>query len=100
MNSLRSTHKAFQAAPTYLHSRRDFNDFYDQYAPMLYGYLLRQTENGSLADLILAASFVTFWQERIAFNEHQAASCHQAPLSWLLNIAHRKKSEFLRSPLN
>ncbi|GAB3049495.1 RNA polymerase sigma factor [Spirosoma pulveris] len=98
MNALRSTHQAYRAAPAYLHSQQDFNDFYDQYAPMLYGYLLRQTENGSLADSSLAAIFVTFWQERIAFNEHQAASSHQTPLSWLLSIAHRKESEYLRSP--
>jgi DNA-directed RNA polymerase specialized sigma24 family protein len=93
MNLSRFIKKAPRGSPTYLHSRQDFNDFYDQYAPMLYGQLLRQTENASSADSILAAIFVTFWQERDAFNKSQSTSIKHAPFRWLLRIAHREENQ-------
>ena len=97
MNLLRFVKKAHRGVPTYLHSRQDFNYFYDKYAPMLYGHLLRQTEDTAVADSLLAAIFVTFWRERDAFNKYQSTIIKQAPLGWLLSIAHRKQHEYQRS---
>jgi DNA-directed RNA polymerase specialized sigma24 family protein len=93
MHLYRSSTKDSLAYPTHLYSRQDFSHFYDSYAPMLYGYLLGRNELTSVAEAILADVFVTFWQERAAFNEHQSKTINQAPLRWLLSIAHRKELE-------
>ena len=91
MNLFRSSTKASRAYPTHLRCRQDFSHFYDYYAPMLYGHLLDQIKNTSVAEAILADVFSTFWQERAAFQENQSRTTKQAPLSWLLSIAHRKE---------
>ncbi|AUD06764.1 RNA polymerase sigma factor [Spirosoma pollinicola] len=84
-----------ETSPTALlpiHSQEDFGRFYDHYAPPIYGHLLRQTTDASLAASILAEVFRTIWVERNTFNEHQARSIKQHPISWLLSIAHQNES--------
>ena len=93
MNPIRLSKKVDRDSPIYLHSRQDFSQFYDYYAPMLYGHFLRRSQDATLADSALADVFFTLWQERVAFNENQSAATKQAPLSWLLSIAHWKEKD-------
>lgn len=93
MNPIRLSKRANRDGPIYLHSRQDFSQFYDYYAPMLYGHLLRRGQDAALAESILVDVFFTSWQERVAFNENQSRATQQDPLSWLLSIAHRKEQD-------
>ncbi|AUD06625.1 RNA polymerase sigma factor [Spirosoma pollinicola] len=72
-----------------IHSRQDFSRFYDHYAPLLYGHLLRQTTDSALAAFVLGEVFQTLWVERNTVNEPQACFLNQHPISWLLSVAHR-----------
>lgn len=74
-----------------LHDQADFSRFYDHYAPLLYGQLLRQTTPLVRAQDVLEATFIQCWRRREEVNQLPPG----APLSWLLRIAH-ETSESLK----
>ncbi len=81
-----------QKTSTRLRNRADFSRFYDCYAPCLYGYFLRQTNNPDVAAMRLKELFVTAWNRRDEFNRGQrepnkAKPGDGRPVIWLLTMA-------------
>lgn len=72
-----------------LNHQQDFDRFYDSYAPSVYGYLLRQTNNAQLAETRLTDTFQAAWNRREEFNQAQSSLKINSPLSWLLSIVHQ-----------
>ena len=40
-----------------------FSTFYDEYAPLLFGVIVKRTSNKSIAEKILKEAFTRFWNE-------------------------------------
>ena len=71
-----------------------FSEFYDKYAPVLYGNILRVVPQGPIADKILEKVFVAACTNNFITN-----SANQPQLMSLLNEA-RKKSKKTMNALN
>ncbi|MFD2938313.1 hypothetical protein [Spirosoma flavum] len=82
--------------PYLVTNRQDFSRFYDYYAPILYGYLLGQTTNVSVAQTQLEALFTTLWQRRDMYNRNQASAHPARPLTWLLQLVEQTSPLFTR----
>ena len=65
-------------------SRADFCHFYDDYAPRLYGHLLRQGYPAVSAQRLLEKTFSRCWQDRDQLNNNSSGLFARHPLSWLL----------------
>ena len=87
------TKRSFSPCP--LTSRQDFGRFYDEYAPILYGYLLGHTTNASRAQLRLAALFTALWQRRDSYTQNQASAHPAPPLRWLLQLVEPARSSYI-----
>jgi len=57
----------------------DFSKFYDQYAPLLFGMLMRKTNNQEEAEELLQICFITLWKHRITCNVEP-----RSVFSWIL----------------
>ena len=82
---------AHSQAGLWLTHRQGFNRFYDQYAPSVYGYLLRQTNDAQVAKIRLSDTFQTAWNRREDFNQQQSKLKTYSPLTWLLSIVHETR---------